>query len=151
MKRVIDNLKGDEPPVYDDSITSKNNDIWAAERLICLTVPAATMTPCLTKPKLGDGIWQSQRLALATPHEVGYASRRLLDEMEEAGIVGPADGAKPREVFMEHFRPTEADELPGNRTDFECGRRAVFDDEVKEEKVNTCHCEEWSDEAIPLN
>ena len=32
---------------------------------------------------------------------VGYArAARLLDELEMAGIVGPADGAKPREVLM---------------------------------------------------
>jgi len=33
---------------------------------------------------------------------VGYArAARLLDIMEEKGIVGPGDGAKPREVFLE--------------------------------------------------
>ena len=33
---------------------------------------------------------------------VGYArAARLLDIMEERGIVGPGDGAKPREVFLE--------------------------------------------------
>ncbi len=34
--------------------------------------------------------------------KVGYArAARLLDIMEEKGIVGPADGAKPRKVFIE--------------------------------------------------
>lgn len=33
---------------------------------------------------------------------VGYArAARLLDSLEEAGIVGPAEGSKPREVFVE--------------------------------------------------
>ena len=33
---------------------------------------------------------------------VGYArAARLLDLMEEAGVIGPGDGAKPREVFLE--------------------------------------------------
>ena len=33
---------------------------------------------------------------------VGYArAARLLDIMEENGVVGPGDGAKPREVFIE--------------------------------------------------
>jgi S-DNA-T family DNA segregation ATPase FtsK/SpoIIIE len=32
----------------------------------------------------------------------GYArAARLLDIMEEKGIVGPADGAKPRKVYIE--------------------------------------------------
>jgi len=39
---------------------------------------------------------------------VGYArAARLLDIMEEQGIVGPADGAKPREVFIDHGADTE--------------------------------------------
>jgi DNA segregation ATPase FtsK/SpoIIIE, S-DNA-T family len=34
--------------------------------------------------------------------KVGYArAARLLDIMEEKGIVGPADGAKPRKVYIE--------------------------------------------------
>jgi len=36
---------------------------------------------------------------------IGYArAARLLDILEERGIVGPADGAKPREVFVEKER-----------------------------------------------
>jgi S-DNA-T family DNA segregation ATPase FtsK/SpoIIIE len=34
---------------------------------------------------------------------IGYSrAARLIDMLEEQGIVGPADGAKPREVFAEH-------------------------------------------------
>ena len=37
---------------------------------------------------------------------VGYArAARLLDIMEEKGVVGPGDGAKPREVFLEKEPP----------------------------------------------
>jgi DNA segregation ATPase FtsK/SpoIIIE, S-DNA-T family len=40
---------------------------------------------------------------------VGYArAARILDMLEEKGIVGPADGAKPREVFLEGV-PEETD------------------------------------------
>lgn len=36
--------------------------------------------------------------------KVGYArAARLLDELEEAGIVGPAEGSKPREVLMGRY------------------------------------------------
>ena len=36
--------------------------------------------------------------------KVGYArAARLLDIMEEKGIVGPADGAKPRKVYIEQM------------------------------------------------
>ena len=35
--------------------------------------------------------------------KVGYArAARLLDIMEERGIIGPGEGAKPREVYLDH-------------------------------------------------
>lgn len=40
--------------------------------------------------------------------KVGYArAARLLDILEEKGIVGPAQGAKPRDVFIESDKKTE--------------------------------------------
>ncbi len=40
--------------------------------------------------------------------KVGYArAARLLDIMEEKGVVGPADGAKPRKVFIEKMANDE--------------------------------------------
>jgi DNA segregation ATPase FtsK/SpoIIIE, S-DNA-T family len=40
--------------------------------------------------------------------KVGYArAARLLDLMEERGIIGPGDGAKPREVFIEKIPQEE--------------------------------------------
>jgi S-DNA-T family DNA segregation ATPase FtsK/SpoIIIE len=48
---------------------------------------------------------------------IGYArAARLLDMMEERGIVGPARGAKPREVYGERGNLTE--EEPASETDF---------------------------------
>ncbi len=42
---------------------------------------------------------------------VGYArAARLMDMLEERGIVGPADGSKPREVIMPQEQPQEAEE-----------------------------------------
>ena len=39
---------------------------------------------------------------------VGYArAARLLDIFEERGLIGPGDGAKPREVFLEKFSLNE--------------------------------------------
>lgn len=35
--------------------------------------------------------------------KLGYArAARLLDQLEEAGIVGPANGAKPRDILIPH-------------------------------------------------
>jgi len=33
--------------------------------------------------------------------KVGYArAARIIDELESAGVIGPGDGAKPREVLV---------------------------------------------------
>lgn len=47
--------------------------------------------------------------------KVGYArAARLLDLLEERGIIGPGDGAKPRDVFVkpEGIIPVPADDMP---------------------------------------
>lgn len=57
---------------------------------------------------------------------VGYArAARLLDVLEERGVIGPADGAKPREVFV-----TE-----GNDDTANYGPEADFADEMKDQEV----------------
>jgi len=49
---------------------------------------------------------------------VGYArAARLLDILEEKGVIGPGEGAKPREVFVQPEQPelmSEGEEVEGN-------------------------------------
>jgi S-DNA-T family DNA segregation ATPase FtsK/SpoIIIE len=43
--------------------------------------------------------------------KVGYArAARLLDIMEEKGLIGPVEGAKPRKVFIDRMAGTEKEE-----------------------------------------
>lgn len=50
--------------------------------------------------------------------KVGYArAARLLDMMEERGIIGPGEGAKPREVFATGNRPLTSARPPGDSYD----------------------------------
>ncbi|MEK7606326.1 MAG: DNA translocase FtsK [Patescibacteria group bacterium] len=43
---------------------------------------------------------------------VGYArAARLMDILEERGIIGPADGAKPRDILVEHGGATEGEDI----------------------------------------
>jgi S-DNA-T family DNA segregation ATPase FtsK/SpoIIIE len=66
--------------------------------------------------------------------KVGYArAARLLDELEEAGIVGPADGAKPREVFADHLMPEAEAEIPDEEQTMDAGG-TVFVDETKNQE-----------------
>lgn len=78
--------------------------------------------------------------------KVGYArAARLLDELEEAGIVGPADGAKPREVFTEHLMPGAEEEMPVEEQTMDSGG-TVFDQPESEEQTET---EEEAPEETP--
>ena len=55
---------------------------------------------------------------------IGYnRSARIVDEMEERGIVGPADGARPRKVLITR------DEWESMKD----GASSDYDDEVPEE------------------
>ncbi len=43
---------------------------------------------------------------------IGYArAARLMDILEERGVIGPADGAKPRDILVEHGEATNHDEI----------------------------------------
>ena len=43
--------------------------------------------------------------------KIGYSrAARLMDVLEERGIIGPADGSKPREVFNKTVRPLETND-----------------------------------------
>jgi S-DNA-T family DNA segregation ATPase FtsK/SpoIIIE len=49
---------------------------------------------------------------------IGYSrAARLIDMLEEKGIVGPADGAKPREVYGDSVQGTKVDMIPGGGLD----------------------------------
>jgi DNA segregation ATPase FtsK/SpoIIIE-like protein len=64
-------------------------------RTICLT----KRSPSSPKQRKHRHRYLQRRL------KVGYArAARLLDLMEEAGLIGPGDGAKPRDVNIEKDR-----------------------------------------------
>ena len=81
--------------------------------------------------------------------KVGYArAARLLDEMEEAGIVGPADGAKPREVFTEHFMADAEEEMPAEETTMDAGGTVFDTPEPEQTEEPTEVLEEKNSEEI---
>ncbi len=112
MKRIIDYIKTDAPPEYDETITAKAGSYGSTASMFGNgsddrdDLFAKARTVVLESGKASASLLQ-RRL------RVGYArAARLLDEMEEAGIVGPADGAKPREVFTDHLIPEPEKEMP---------------------------------------
>ncbi|MGO9830493.1 MAG: DNA translocase FtsK 4TM domain-containing protein [Myxococcaceae bacterium] len=105
IKAAVDHLKAQGKPVYDESILRAREEDASENGL---------------EDELSDELYDQ---ALATVSDmrqvsismlqrkmrIGYnRAARMIERMERDGVVGPADGAKPREVFL---RPLG--ELPG--------------------------------------
>src|SRR5262249_19157337 len=104
IKRAVDHLKAQGKPVFDESILRPRED----------------ETENAEEDELSDELYdQALRVVsemrqvsismLQRKMRIGYnRSARMIERMEREGIVGPADGAKPREVLL---RPLG--EMPG--------------------------------------
>lgn len=137
MKRVIDHLKGDEPPEYDESIVSKNAGGFGAGTVNMFGGASDDYDPLFDEAKrvvIESG--KASASLLQRRLKLGYArAARLLDQMEEAGIVGPVDGAKPREVFTEHFQPENEPELTSEEQTMDAGGAPVLEEIKNEEQT----------------
>ncbi len=140
MKRVVDNIKNDEPPQYDDAVVSKNNTSTNGGTVNLFGGSSDDQDSLFEDAKkvvVESG--KASASLLQRRLRVGYArAARLLDELEEAGIVGPADGAKPRELFTEHLssqggfvRPQVDEEIPEDEQSLDSGG-TVFNNTEKE-------------------
>jgi DNA segregation ATPase FtsK/SpoIIIE, S-DNA-T family len=94
---VADYLKGDNDVEYDDSIVEKAGagtmNMFGGAADDCDPLFGDAKEAILAAGKASASFLQ-RRL------KVGYArAARILDELEAAGIIGPADGAKPREIL----------------------------------------------------
>ncbi|OIO19129.1 MAG: cell division protein FtsK [Candidatus Magasanikbacteria bacterium CG_4_9_14_0_2_um_filter_41_10] len=98
MKNVVSYLKGGTKPTYDESIIQRQKNGTAS----MFGGPADDQDPLFNDAQ--EIILQAGKASasfLQRHLRVGYArAARILDELEEAGIIGPADGSKPREVLV---------------------------------------------------
>ncbi|MEK7625168.1 MAG: DNA translocase FtsK 4TM domain-containing protein [Patescibacteria group bacterium] len=128
MKDIVNFLRGDEPPEYDEAVVAKNG----ASPIGTINMfggPSDDQDPMFDEAKrviIESG--KASASLLQRRLKLGYArAARVLDELEKAGIVGPADGAKPREVFTEHLGPTPEVEIPIDEQTLDAGG-TVLDD-----------------------
>lgn len=122
MKHVVKAIHGDEPPTYDDTIVSKQGSNNGGTMNL-FGGPSDDHDPMFEEAKrivIESG--KASASLLQRRLKLGYArAARVLDELEEAGIVGPADGAKPREVFTEHVMPSPEPELTERESSLDSG------------------------------
>ncbi len=113
LKGVVDYLKGDEIPEYDESIVEKSS----GGTINMFGGPTDGQDPLFEEAKQSIILaGKASASFLQRKLKVGYArAARLLDELEAAGIIGPADGAKPREILVTE---TEIDDtMDGDMSD----------------------------------
>jgi S-DNA-T family DNA segregation ATPase FtsK/SpoIIIE len=97
IKRAVDHLKAQGKPVYDESILRpREGDLEGNGE----------------EDELSDELWDQALAVVSEMRQVsismlqrkmriGYnRAARMIERMEREGLVGPADGAKPRDVLM---------------------------------------------------
>jgi len=98
MKKIVDYLKGGKKPIYDHSIVEKQN----SGTMSMFGGPSDDQDSLIAEAKeIIVSAGKASASLLQRRLKVGYArAARILDELEEAGIIGHADGAKPREILI---------------------------------------------------
>lgn len=77
--------------------------------------------------------------------KVGYSrAARLIDLLEEAGIVGPADGAKPREILTTEIAEEDYEEDQG--IEEESSEETEYDEDENDEELEEAEDDEEEDE-----
>lgn len=100
LKNVAKYLKGDDEPEYDESIAEGNSKTGTASMFGGANDGQDQLFFEAKQAVLEAG--KASASLLQRRLKVGYArAARILDEMEEAGIIGPAQGAKPRDILIE--------------------------------------------------
>lgn len=97
VKKLTDFLKGKGEPSYEEDVTEKQSSGGLAGGSDEADDPLydEAKAEVLRSRKASASLLQ-RRL------KVGYArAARLLDMLEENGVIGPGDGAKPREILMD--------------------------------------------------
>jgi S-DNA-T family DNA segregation ATPase FtsK/SpoIIIE len=99
LNRIVAFLKKQAKPVYDETVTKDEAEAQAG-------VPGGG--PSEQDPAYNEAVRIAVQMGqISVSHiqrrlKLGYArAARLVDMMEQNGIVGPADGSKPREVLVE--------------------------------------------------
>ncbi|MFA6024267.1 MAG: DNA translocase FtsK 4TM domain-containing protein [Candidatus Gracilibacteria bacterium] len=104
IEKVTNRLKLTHEPVYQQDITSKEtaqrsvqgvpdipDEAKSDEELVNLAIE------CLKKNRKAASTSSMQRYL-----RIGYSrAARIIDLLEQAGVIGPAQGSKPRDVFVE--------------------------------------------------
>lgn len=103
IKRVVNFLKKQQKPVYDEMILKPKVDETAEEGGEDFDEFYDQAVALVAKTRQASISMVQRRL------RIGYnRAARLIELMEKQGLVGPADGAKPREVYVRDVDDAES-------------------------------------------
>ncbi|MGI9028003.1 MAG: DNA translocase FtsK [Candidatus Saccharimonadales bacterium] len=130
--KVVDFIKEQRPPQYDDEVVSQPVQLNGKGGIVADMDRGGEADDDLWRDAIRviiEGRKASTSL-LQRRLRVGYArAARLIENMEEQGIVGPADGARPREVLI-----SSMDDVFGAPAGAEAGGGDVYDDMADDPK-----------------
>jgi S-DNA-T family DNA segregation ATPase FtsK/SpoIIIE len=125
-RKVTDFIRGQRAPQYDDEVVSQ---------VVQLNGKGGIVAEYGSNDVVDDGMWQdavhvvlearkASTSLLQRRLRIGYGrAARLIETMEEQGIIGPADGSRPREVLISSmddvFGDRNSGEHEGSEADFE--------------------------------
>ena len=116
-RKVVEFIKAQRPPQYNDEVISQP---------VQLSGKGSVVSEMGNGNGFDDDMWRdavhvvlenrkASTSLLQRRLRIGYGrAARLIETMEESGIVGPADGSRPREVLV-----SSMDEVFGNENDAE--------------------------------
>ena len=101
ISKVVDFIRMQRPPQYDDEVVSQPVQLNGKGGVV------ADMDGGMGDDEFRDAVRvvidsrKASTSLLQRKLRIGYGkAARIIEEMEEQGIVGPADGARPREVLV---------------------------------------------------
>ena len=101
--KVNDFLRMQRPPQYDDEVVSQPVQLNGKGGVVADMGPAGGDDDDMWRDAVHVVVEnrKASTSLLQRRLRIGYGrASRLIDQMEEQGIVGPADGAKPRDVLI---------------------------------------------------
>ena len=125
-RKVTEFLRSQQAPNYDDEVVSQPVQLNGKGGVVYANDATENMD---------DSAWEDAVRVVVESHKastsylqrrlrIGYSrAARLIEAMEEQGIVGPADGAKPREVLVSNI-----DEVLNRKNSASSEGNEVYDD-----------------------
>ncbi len=119
INRVNDFIRMQRPPQYDDEVVSQPVQLGGSRGL--------SMRDGINDAD--DNLWRDAVSVVIESHKastsllqrrlrIGYGrAARLIETMEEQGIIGAADGSRPREVLVSSLDEVFGSNSPGNEED----------------------------------